>query len=84
VKNKIICEYENKTWYRVVKTLYVVLFVLVLVIYNIGFQALEFNDGIFPFIIGNLIIICAMGMLEGLFWYITRGKWGYPKDTDKK
>lgn len=84
MKNKTVVEYENKRWYRILKVLYIFFFILILVIYNFGFEAIYFYDGAWPFIIGNLIIIFAMGTIEGLFWYIARGEWGYPKDDEIK
>lgn len=79
MKNKIALEYEKKMWYRITKSFYIFMFVILLV----GFNCISFFDGKFyfsDFLIGNVVIVLGMGILEGLFWYIVNGKWGYPKD----
>lgn len=79
MKNVIVSEYENKRWYRIAKLIYIALFIIILVIANlIVFDGFEF----WTFIITNLVIISFFGIIEGSFWYIARGKWGYPKDLE--
>lgn len=79
MKNKIALEYEGKRWYRVLKAFYIALFALTLLIANI----IVFDDFEVPyFLITNVIIIFVFGTIEGLFWYIARGKWGYPKEDE--
>jgi hypothetical protein len=86
MKSKIASKYEEKRWYRIVKTLYIILFVLLLVIANFIIWISASNDSsgdyLLPFVITNAVVIFGMGTLEGLFWYIVRGKWGYPKDDE--
>jgi len=83
MKNKIVSEYEKKVWYRVAKSLYFFVFGLSLIIlnFNVFFETPK-DRMLQSFIIGNLIIIFTMGTIEGLFWYISCGKWGYPKDEE--
>ncbi len=81
MKNKIVSEYENKRWYRVVKSIYIFFFALALLLGNIACLV----DGASPFwvfVVTNLAIIFIFGTIEGLFWYIARGKWGYPKNEE--
>jgi hypothetical protein len=79
MKNKIIREYENKRWYRVFKSLYVFLFAATLILANvILFDEFDF----WTFVITNAVIVFFFGATEGLFWYIARGKWGYPKEEE--
>ncbi|MCX6790161.1 MAG: hypothetical protein NTV60_01385 [Candidatus Kaiserbacteria bacterium] len=81
MKNVIVSEYESKRWYRLIKTFYIFFFVFALLWGNIACLV----DGGSPpwvFVVTNLGIIFTMGTIEGLFWYIVRGKWGYPKDTE--
>lgn len=80
MKNKIASKYEKKMWYRVMKSIYISLFVIFFSVYNLVIFSEYSEDRTSMFIIGNLIIIFAMGTMEGLFWYIVNGKWGYPKD----
>jgi hypothetical protein len=76
--NKTLLQYEKKRWYRIVKSMYLSLFVLIFAIYNLVIVS-EVKEGFFLwFISGNAIIIFAMGISEGLFWYIATGKWGKP------
>lgn len=79
MKNKVIAEYEDKRWYRVVKSLYVFFFGLFLLIAN---TALYYSFDFGSFVITNVVIVFSMGAVEGLFWYIVRGKWGYPKNEE--
>lgn len=80
MKSKIALEYEKKVWYRIVKSLYIFVFIIFMLFYNvIVFDSFD-EFGIEGLIVGNLAIIFGMGTIEGLFWYITIGKWGYPKD----
>ncbi len=79
MKSKIVSQYEKKRWYRGVKSFYVFVFATLL----IGFNYISVFDGKFylnDFLIGNIVIIFGMGAIEGLFWYVVNGKWGYPKD----
>lgn len=79
MKNKTVVEYESKRWYRVLKSLYIALFAITLLIANlILLDSFEF----LYFLITNVIIVFVFGTIEGLFWYIARGKWGYPKDEE--
>ena len=80
MKNATVSKYENKTWYRITKVIYIALFAIVLIVANlIVFDSFEF----WTFIITNLVIIFLFGIIEGVFWYIVRGKWGYPKDEEQ-
>ncbi len=81
MKNKIASKYEKKAWYRVVKSVYIIVFAVAILIGNLACLV----DGASPlwvFIVTNLSIIFIMGAMEGLFWYIVNGKWGYPKDEE--
>ncbi len=83
MKSKVASKYEDKRWYRVVKSIYVMVFVLLLAFANfvLYLSASGSDENYFwPFVITNAVIIFGMGTAEGLFWYIVRGKWGYPKD----
>lgn len=84
MKNKIVLEFESKRWYRVVKSLYIIVFILLMTVANLAIILFSLDDNTFyfwPFIITNAIIVFGMGIFEGLFWYIVRGKWGYPKNA---
>lgn len=80
MKNKIASEYEKKVWYRIMKSIYIFLFIIFILFFNMVVIDSFDEFGIGGLIIGNLVIIFGMGIVEGLFWYITTGKWGYPKD----
>ncbi len=83
MKNKIISKYENMKWYRVVKSIYIIFFALAILWGNMA-CLVDGGSPAWVFIVTNLSIIFIMGGIEGLFWYIVNGKWGYPKDEESE
>jgi hypothetical protein len=83
MKNKIISTYEKKTWYRVVKSIYIIAFAVALLFGNLA-CLIDGGSPVWVFIVTNLSIVFVMGAIEGLFWYIVNGKWGYPKDSEQE
>ena len=81
MKNKIVLDFESKKWYRVVKSIYIIFFVFAILWGNMA-CLVDGSSPVWVFIVTNLSIIFIMGGIEGLFWYIVNGKWGYPKEIE--
>ena len=80
MKNKIIADYESKRWYRVFKSVYIFFFAITLVLAN--YILFDIGLSFWNFVVTNAVIVFFFGTIEGLFWYVARGKWGYPKDEE--
>lgn len=80
MKNIIVAKYEKEKWYRAIKSLYIFFFAATMLVAN--FIAFATSAGFWSFVITNAVVIFSFGTVEGLFWYIVRGKWGYPKDDE--
>jgi hypothetical protein len=64
------------------KSVYFFFFALTLILAN--YILFDIGPSLWDFVVTNAVIVFFFGTIEGLFWYVARGKWGYPKDEEPR